>query len=249
MHTLVSHKSPDPPRAGRTILQWKILHNPTSIKACGLHPGVCPKGCSFSRLPPPPLLCKGLAGPWSHTGTSLRLSCGPWDHALLHPVLGQAWLLAGWPRRPWSAAHPSHALTSLRSQKKQRLNSNLRISPRDPTSTEPRSQSPGAPGPAPQSTDRFPSALSNHGDSWTGPGPFATSPWLKPFQLEPFQLEPGISPAWELRRGRAVHPAGLERASEDARGTVPARGTPGGLGEGFPAPSSAASSSAWPGGA
>lgn len=73
----------------------------------------------------------------------------------------------------------SHTLLSPLSQKKQHLDSNLRISPCDPTSTELGSWRPGAPGPAPQSTDHFPSALSNHGDSLTSPRSFATRPCLK----------------------------------------------------------------------
>lgn len=74
-----------------------------------------------------------LVRPWSHTGASLHLSYGPLDHPLLCPALGHPGFLWNGRGDPRMGAPASHTLLSPLSQKKQHLNSNLRISPCDPT--------------------------------------------------------------------------------------------------------------------
>lgn len=59
LHTRILHKSPDPPCAPRTILQWIISHNLISLRGWGLHPGVFPQGCTICRLFALSLLFKG----------------------------------------------------------------------------------------------------------------------------------------------------------------------------------------------
>lgn len=137
---------------------------------------VSPRTHSLQALSSVSSVQEGLVRPWSHTGASLHLSYGPLDQPLLCPALGYPRFLWNGQGDPRMGVPASHTLLSPLSKKKQHLNSNLRISPCDPTSTELGSWRPGAPGLAPSSTDHFPSALSNHADTLTCPSSSATSP-------------------------------------------------------------------------